>query len=64
MQKILLITRVIMRFHWIFKIRRGRMRRRRRRRRRKWLLSENGVEDDSQESYNDIEKRPQSGNIK
>ena len=38
--------------------------RRRRRRRRKWLLSENGVEDDSQESYNDIEKRPQSGNIK
>ena len=60
MQKILLITRVIMRrFHWIFKIRRGRMRRR-----RKWLLSENGVEDDSQESYNDIEKRPQSGNIK
>ena len=40
MQKILPITRVIMRrVHWIFKIRRGRMRRRRRRRRRrKWLL--------------------------
>ena len=39
MQKILAITRVIMRrVHWIFKIRRGRMRRRRRRRRRKWLL--------------------------
>ena len=38
MQKILAITRVIMRrVHWIFKIRRGRMRRRRRRR-RKWLL--------------------------
>ena len=36
MQKILPITRVIMRrVHWIFKIRRGRMRRRRR---RKWLL--------------------------
>ena len=35
MQKIRLITRVIMRrVHWIFKIRRGRMRRRR----RKWLL--------------------------
>ena len=35
MQKILPITRVIMRgVHWIFKIRRGRMRRRR----RKWLL--------------------------
>ena len=34
MQKILPITRVIMRrVHWIFKIRRGRMRRR-----RKWLL--------------------------
>ena len=39
MQKILPITRVIMRkVHWIFKIRRGRMRRRRRRRRRKWVL--------------------------
>ena len=39
MQKILPTTRVIMRrVHWIFKIRRGRMRRRRRRRRRKWLL--------------------------
>ena len=38
MQKILPITRVIMRrVHWIFKIRRGRMRRRRRRR-RKWVL--------------------------
>ena len=37
MQKILPITRVIMRrVHWIFKIRTGRMRRRRRR--RKWLL--------------------------
>ena len=37
MQKILPITRVIIiRVHWIFKIRRGRMRRRRRR--RKWLL--------------------------
>ena len=36
MQKILPITRIIMRrVHWIFKIRRGRMRRRRR---RKWLL--------------------------
>ena len=36
MQKILPTTRVIMRrVHWIFKIRRGRMRRRRR---RKWLL--------------------------
>ena len=36
MQKILAITRVIMRrVHWIFKIRRGRMRRRRRRRRRR-----------------------------
>ena len=36
MQKILPITRVIMRkVHWIFKIRRGRMRRRRRRRRRR-----------------------------
>ena len=36
MQKILPITRVIMRkVHWIFKIRRGRMRRRRR---RKWVL--------------------------
>ena len=35
MQKILPITRIIMRrVHWIFKIRRGRMRRRR----RKWLL--------------------------
>ena len=35
MQKILPITRVIMRrVHWIFKIRRGRMRRRR----RKWVL--------------------------
>ena len=35
MQKILPITRVIIRrVHWIFKIRRGRMRRRRRRRRR------------------------------
>ena len=41
MQKILPIRRVTMRrVHWIFKIRRGRMRmrRRRRRRRRKWLL--------------------------
>ena len=42
MQKILPITRVIMRrVHWIVKIRKGRMkrrRRRRRRRRRKWLL--------------------------
>ena len=38
MQKILPIMRVIMRrVHWIFNIRRGRMRRRRRRR-RKWLL--------------------------
>ena len=37
MQKILPITRVIMRrVHWIFKIRTGRMRRRRMR--RKWLL--------------------------
>ena len=37
MQKILPITRVIMRrVHWIFKIRKGRMRRRRRR--TKWLL--------------------------
>ena len=37
MQKILPITRVIMRrVHWIFKIRTGRMRRRRIR--RKWLL--------------------------
>ena len=37
MQKILPIMRVIMRrVHWIFKIRRGRMRRRRRK--RKWLL--------------------------
>ena len=36
MRKILPITRVIIRrVHWIFKIRRGRMRRRRR---RKWLL--------------------------
>ena len=35
MQKILPVTRVIMRrVHWIFKIRRGRMMRRR----RKWLL--------------------------
>ena len=37
MQKILPITSIIIiRVHWIFKIRRGRMRRRRRR--RKWLL--------------------------
>ena len=28
------------------------------------VASENGVEVDSQESYNDIEKRPQSRNIK
>ena len=28
------------------------------------MASENGVEVDSQESYNDTEKRPQSGNIK
>ena len=58
MQKILPITRVIMRrVHWILKIRRGMDE-------EEEVASENDVEVDSQESYNDTEKRPQSGNLK
>ena len=62
MQKILPITRVIMRrVHWIFKIRRGRMRRRRRR--RKWLLRM-VLKLTPKRATSDTQKRPQSGNRK
>ena len=43
--------------HWILKIRRGKDE-------EEEVASENDVEVDSQESYNDTEKRPQSGNLK
>ena len=43
--------------HWILKIRRGMDE-------EEEVASENDVEVDSQESYNDTEKRPQSGNLK
>ena len=65
MQKILPITRVIMRrVHRIFKIRRGRMRRMRRRRtRRKWLLRM-VLKLTPKRATSDTQKRPQSGNRK
>ena len=62
MQKILPITRVIMRrVHRIFKIRRGRMRRMRRR--RKWLLRM-VLKLTPKRATSDTQKRPQSGNRK